>query len=156
MHIQDLLCSLAIWPRAGRGGPRRRYWRIAGDGLPDVRPVTPHRLRCHHPWRLSASLSLSLSLCLSLSIASPQLPILHARPKSTVTLHDGFSPLHLRFDCDQLGRICWIHLLAIAFAYLSARQHRDGKRRMELVGTDTVVSIRYAYKGARDAIGLPG
>lgn len=140
MHIQDLLCSPAIWPRAGRGGPRRRYRGIAGDGLPDIRPVTPLRSRCHPLWRLSAY-SLPLFLSLFLSLPSSQLPTSRAYPKFTITLHDGFSPaFHFRFGCDQLGRICWIHLPIIAFPYLS-RRHRDDK--LELVGIDTVISICY-------------
>lgn len=66
MHIQDLLCSPAIWPRAGRGGPRRRYRGIAGDGLPDIRPVTPLRPRCHPPGGCRRICFLSPSLCLPL------------------------------------------------------------------------------------------
>lgn len=73
MHIQDLLCR---WRRYGytewresvlRGGPRRRYWGIVGDGLPDIRPVTPssvhhHYHHRHHHHHHHHSLSLSLSL----------------------------------------------------------------------------------------------
>jgi len=89
MHIQNLLYSSAIWPQVGRGGPRRRYRGIAGDGLPDIRPVTPLK-PCCHPLEavgvFARSLALSLSLSLSLS-----LPVY---PESTTSYPSCASEIH--------------------------------------------------------------
>lgn len=136
-----------------RGGPRRRYRRIAGDGLPDIRPVTP--LASCHPaggclQRTRSLLSSSLSLSLTL-LSLPLYPLIRnflplARPKSTVTLHDTTSSPPPRASSpiqrDQLERIRRIHLPTIAFPPLPppfrVPRHRDGRERV--VGIDTVVS----------------
>lgn len=74
MHIQDLLCRWRRYEYTGwresvlRGGPRRRYWGIVGDGLPDIRPVTPSSVHHHYPTAITTTTTtFSLSLALSSS-----------------------------------------------------------------------------------------